>query len=430
MDYYSNEYTYNENGINFHLIPTKKFKTISIAAKLKAPLHRDTITKRALLSYILKQGTMNYPSRQKLQLKLDELYGAVFSVDSSKKGENHVLSIRLEIANEQFVPESSSILDQGISLFNELLFKPNVTDHAFPADVLKREKETLKQKINAVKDEKMKYANMRLVDEMCAGEPYQLHVQGYEEDLADITPENLYAYYESLLKENELDIYFVGDFNQENLHEKVSATINRDIEKQPVSPASSHTKEITEPKEVVEKQSIQQAKLHIGYRTGITFQDEDYAALQVFNGLFGGFPSSKLFINVREKNSLAYYAASRLESHKGLLFVFSGIAPTDYEKARDIIRLQMEAMKNGDFTKNDLNETKELIVNQLLETMDHPQGLIELEYQQVAGNTTLTPEMLIDNIRNVTKEDVERVAGKINEDTIYLLTSEGGNPNE
>src|SRR5699024_8027371 len=129
------------------------------------------------------------------------------------------------------------------------------------------------------------------------------------------------------------------------------------------------------PQEIVEKQSIQQAKLHIGYRTNITFSEKDYFALHVFNGLFGGFPSSKLFINVREKNSLAYYAASRIESHKGLLFVFSGIAPKDFQKAREIIELQMVEMKEGNFSDSDLNETKELIVNQLLETLDNPQGI-------------------------------------------------------
>src|SRR5699024_5653345 len=132
--------------------------------------------------------------------------------------------------------------------------------------------------------------------------------------------------------------------------------------------------------------------------------------LQVFNGLFGGFPNSKLFINVREKNSLAYYAASRIESHKGLLFVFSGIASENYEKAKDIIQEQMDAMKKGDFTEKELEETKDLLVNQLLETMDSSRGIVELFYQQVVGGKKLPPNELIDQIKQVTKEDIVRVA--------------------
>src|SRR5699024_3989688 len=171
------------------------------------------------------------------------------------------------------------------------------------------------------------------------------------------------------------------------------------------------------------RQNIQQAKLHLGYRTNCVYKDNDYPALQVFNGLFGGFPNSKLFINVRGKNSLAYYAASRLESHKGLLLVFSGIAADDYEQAREIIELQMTAMKKGEFTEDELSETKDLIVNQFLETLDNTQGIVELIYQKVLGDKQMTPEQMIERISNVTKEDVIKVAERIQEDTIYLLTS-------
>ncbi|MBP1968040.1 putative Zn-dependent peptidase [Virgibacillus natechei] len=423
----------NENGMNIHFIQSNKFKTINIVAKFKSPLERETITNRALLPYILKQGTKSYPSRQNLQLKLDDLYGAVLSIDGAKKGENHIISFRLELANEKYIPEESSILEEGISLFSELLFQPNVSNNAFEEAAFNREKDTLKQKMNAIKDNKMSFANMRLIDEMCEGEPYQLHVHGYEEDLRSVTAETLYDYYKSMLTEDMLDIYVLGDFDEADAKEKLIKSMKRKEEKPKSEEAQqnkSERKQIDEPKEIIEEQKIQQAKLHIGYRTNATVRDQDYYALQVFNGMFGGFPSSKLFINVREKNSLAYYAASRLESHKGLLLVLSGIAPNDFEKARDIIKEQMSAMKAGDFTDTELNETKELVVNQLLEIMDNPQGMIELLYQQVLADKEMKPDQLIANIKKVTKDDVLNVAGNIEEDTVYLLTSEGGNSNE
>ncbi|MBY7143606.1 insulinase family protein [Virgibacillus sp. NKC19-3] len=415
----------NENGLNLHFIQSKKFKTMNIVVKLKAPLTRETITNRALLPYILKQGTKTYPSRKELQLKLDALYGAVLSIDGAKKGENHVISIRLEVANEKFIPEESSIMDEGIALMSELLFHPNASNHSFEPKTFNREKDTLRQRMNSIKDNKMSYANMRLIDEMCEGEPYHIHVHGYEEDLNAITKESLYDYYQSMLREDQLDIYVLGDFDEAKVKKKITESMKRHTsDSKPQQEII--TKNNTKPKEIIEEQNIQQAKLHIGYRTNTTFHDEDYFALHVFNGIFGGFPSSKLFINVREKNSLAYYAASRFESHKGLLFVLSGIAPNDFEKARDIIKLQMKEMKDGNFTETEINETKELIVNQLLETMDNPQGLIELLYQQVLGEKELNPEELIATIKTVTKDNVVEVANKIEEDTVYLLTSEGG----
>lgn len=419
----------NENNIEFHFIQSNKYKTINIVAKLKAPLERETITKRALLPYILKQGTKSYPSRKELQLKLDDLFGAILSVDGGKKGENHILTFRLELANPKFIPEETSIIKEGIALLSEFMFHPKSKNNAFDEAIFNREKDTLKQKMSAIKDNKMQYANMRLIDEMCKDEPYSLHVHGYEEDLNSLTAENLYSYYQSLLQDNQLDIYVLGDFNEEEIKNEIITSMNRSSVNL-LDRRETTKKEITEPQEIIEKQNVQQAKLHIGYRTNTYFKDEDYYALQVFNGIFGAFPSSKLFINVREKNSLAYYASSQMESHKGLLFVFSGIAPEDFEKARDIIREQLTAMKNGDFTEEHLSETKELICNQMLETMDHPQGFIELLYQQVVGEKTIDPDEIISQIKSVTKEQVIQIAQKIEEDTVYLLTSEGGQENE
>lgn len=422
------------NGYNLHLIPTKKYKTINIVAKFKAPLTRETITKRALLPYVLRQGTKSYPTRKDIQTKLDDLYGAVLSIDGAKKGDHHIISLRLEVANQKFIPNESSVLNDAVNLLNEVIFTPNTEGSAFQSAVFNREIETLKQKMAAITDNKMSYANMRLIDEMCKDETYQLHVHGYEEDLPAITPENLYTYYQQLIEEDELDIYVLGDFDKETMEGKISSVLKRNVSAaaETVSPQAQPAKKRTrtEPNIVMEKQDIQQAKLHIGYRTHCTFQDDDYFALQVFNGLFGGFPSSKLFINVREKNSLAYYAASRFESHKGLLLVFSGIAPEDYEKAKEIIELQMTAMKNGDFTEDELEETKQLIVNQLLETMDHPQGIIELLYQQVLGNKKITPDQLLAEVKQVKKDDVIQIAEKIEKDTVYLLTSKGGATDE
>ncbi|RDW19542.1 peptidase M16 [Oceanobacillus arenosus] len=420
----------NENGLQLHFIQSKKYKTLNIVAKLRAPLNRETITKRALLPYILNQGSKRYPSKPELQLKLDDLYGAVLSVDGSKKGDNHIISIRLELANPKFIPEKTAIIDDGIRLFSELLLDPNAANNSFDEKIVEREKNTLKSRIQAVKDDKMNYANMRLIDAMCEGEAYGLHVHGYEEDLQEITAANLYEYYHSLIEEDSLDIYVLGDFDEDEMSRKIAAMFERIGNKVRTVTQSNTIKKEIQTKEVIETENIQQAKLHIGYRTNTTFKDEDYATLQVFNGIFGGFPNSKLFINVREKNSLAYYASSRIESHKGLLFVFSGIAPKDYQQAKDIIQLQMEAMKKGDFTEAELQETKDLIINQLLETMDHSQGLIELLYQQVIGDRIITPEQLINNIRQVTKGQVTMLATKIEEDTVYLLTSEGGKTNE
>src|SRR5699024_3867393 len=234
----------------------------------------------------------------------------------------------------------------------------------------------------------------------------------------------------TVLASDEMDLYVLGDIDVEEIETQVTNVFTRPNHHKQEILSADDVRTRSDVQDIVETQAIQQAKLHLGYRTNCTYRDEDYAALQVFNGLYGGFPNSKLFLNVREKHSLAYYAASRIESHKGLLLVFSGIESTDYEKAKTIIDEQFSAMKAGNFTDQEVNETKELIVSELKETLDSPYGIIQLLYQQVVANKALSPKTLMDQINQFTKEQVKMVAEKIELDTVYLLTKDGGEVNE
>lgn len=415
-------------GATLHLIPTKKYKTISIAVKLQAPLERETITARALLPYVLQQGTASLSDARALRLKLDDLYGAILSISGTKKGEKHIITLRLDVANENYLSDRTPLFERAVNLLREILFDPKVENGAFTESIVSRETQTLKQKMVALKDDKMSYANMRLIDEMCKDESYSLHVHGYEEELKDMDGSKLYGFYEKMLKQDKMDIYILGDVESELAEKAVQPFLERDISPIEERAASVHPTS-ADVQEVIETQDVQQAKLHLGYRTNIRYDDSDYAALQVFNGLFGGFPSSKLFRNVREKHSLAYYAASRFESHKGLLFVFSGIDPKDYQKAKEIIDAQLASMQAGEFEGSEVGEVKDLIVSQILETIDNPAGHIETLYQQVMGNKNITIEQMLDTIQQVTTEDVLQVAKKVQLDTVYLLTNKEAEKN-
>ncbi|MBM7552686.1 EF-P 5-aminopentanol modification-associated protein YfmF [Thalassobacillus pellis] len=417
-----------KQGYRLHILPSKKYKTINIVAKFKSDLKKEWMTKRALLPMVLQKATKNHPSARSLQSALENLYGTVLSSDSTKKGENHVISFRMEVANEAYLRTETSLLKQALELFHEVIFEPKVEQGAFDEKIFSREKQTLEQKITSIKDEKMSYANMRLIDEMCKDEPYSLHVHGYLDDLKALDSKELYEYYQHFITNDLLDVYVIGDFEADAIEEMIDGCFTREAGDNTAVDQESPHKHVEEPKEIIEEDDLNQGKLHLGFRTHTTFGDEDYYALQIFNGLFGGFPSSKLFMNVREKHSLAYYAASRFESHKGLLLVFSGIDPNNYDQAKTIILEQMDAMKKGDFTEEEVEQTKELVVNQLLETMDNSQGLIEILYHQVLSKHQIEAEELIDRIRKVTHKEVADVASKLELDTIYFLTSrkEGG----
>lgn len=424
------DYRVKNDAYTLHLIETKKFKTNTIAIKFSRPLERENITERALLPFVLQKGSKSYPDERQLRLKLDELYGSKFSINSGKKGENHVITFVLDFPNDKFIQGENELVHECLNFLYDIVFNPNITDNQFKKSIVEKEKETLTNKIKAMIDEKMQYANMRLIDEMCKDEKYSIHSHGYLEDMDQINEETLYKIYREMIEDDRMDFYIVGDFDKHEMEKQIINVFN--IERQStVKTVVSEPIKVNETNTVIEKQKVQQAKLHIGYRTGITYQDPNYYALQVFNGIFGGFPNSKLFLNVREKHSLAYYAASRLESNKGILFVFSGIAPEKFEQAKDIIFEQHEDIKNGHFTEEEVEQTKKSIIHQFKETIDRAGGIIEFFYQQAIAETEINLDEIYNKINAVTKEDVIDIAKEVQLDTIYLLTAEdGGEINE
>jgi predicted Zn-dependent peptidase len=414
------------NGLNVHTIQTTKYKTNTLVWKMKAPLKKETVTHRALLPYVLQGGTNTHPNVTALRSYLDELYGATLNVDLMKKGEHHIITIRIDMANEKFLKDSPPLLSKSVQLLSEIILHPALDQEEFVSKIVEQEKRALKQRIQSVYDDKMRYANLRLVEEMCKGEPYALHVNGELEDVDKITSKSLYDYYKKALQEDELDLYIIGDVDEAEVLDLVKSHFH--FENRAVSRTQPPLtkKNITKVNEVVEKQEVKQGKLNIGYRTNVTYEDNEYYAMQVFNGIFGGFSHSKLFINVREKASLAYYAASRLESHKGLLMVMSGIEPSNYEKAVNIIKEQMDAMKNGAFTDEEMQQTKAVIRNQLLETLDTPRGLVEVLYHNVVSERKRPIDEWLAAIDAVTRDEVIAVARKVELDTIYFLTEMEG----
>jgi predicted Zn-dependent peptidase len=391
---------------------------------MKAPLTKEDVTKRALLPQVLQSSSAKYPSTTSLRSYLDELYGATLYVDLGKKGEYHVISFSIEIANEKFLGDPTPLLKKGFELLAEILTKPNLSENAFDEETVEKEKRTLKQRIQSVFDDKMRFSNARLVEEMCEGEPYALQVNGQMEDVDSITPENLFAYYKKAFSEDEMDLYVIGDVKEEEVKQYATELLHFE-ERTPKRLETREVKNKEKVHEVKEEQDVKQGKLNIGYRTNIVYGDPDYFALQVFNGIFGGFSHSKLFINVREKASLAYYAASRLESHKGLMIVVSGIDLKNYDQAVKIINEQMDAMKKGDFTDQELAQTKAVIQNQILETIDTPRGLTEILYHNVVANVDISLDNWITEMQKATKDEIIQVAKKIELDTIYFLTGTG-----
>ncbi|WP_028775816.1 EF-P 5-aminopentanol modification-associated protein YfmF [Shimazuella kribbensis] len=420
--------TISLGNIRLHICPSDKFKTTTLSAFITNPLQVETSTKNALLPNVLGRGTKSYPTTVALRQKLNELYGAGSFGDVFKRGERQVLQFGMDLANETYLQEAPSLIEDGIRLFCEMILDPFAENNQFSPSFVEAEKKNLKQRIDSLQDDKIRYAAERCVQTMCEGEAYSLYTYGNAEDIGAIDAKSLFDYYQQVLEKAPIDLYCVGDVKVEEIKtlfakyfdDKMQQATREDV---PFATVAHHVDKV---KMAVDRLDVNQGKLNMGCRTQISIRDEDYPALLMYNGILGGFAHSKLFMNVREKESLAYYCSSAVESHKGLLFIQSGIEEQNLERAIDIIKEQLVAMQRGEITDQELEQTKATLSNQFREGQDRAFELIGFHFQSVLSGKARTLEDLLEKVNAVTKEDIQKVAEKVELDTIYCLRGQEG----
>lgn len=407
--------------LRLHVLPTKRFKTFAVSLFAGIPLTESGVTPIALTPFVLRRGTKSYPETISFREKLDDLYGAGFGFDLYKRGDNQVVQFRLDIINDQFVSAKESLLGAALAFLGEVVTAPALEDGRFRKKYVEAEKTTVSKRIDAIINDKIRYASERCIEEMCKNEPYRLPALGRKDDLAALDAATLYDAYRNWLSEASLDLYVAGDTTLE----EVEAFAKHSFDLPTGSPSAYAAPKLvparSEVQTIVERLEVGQGKLNMGLRVGSTYGSPDYPSLLVYNGLLGAFPHSKLFINVREKASLAYYASSRLDGHKGIMTLQSGIEIKNYERASSIMQEQLAALRAGDFAESDLQKTKAMIVNQLREIQDSAFERISFDFSNVLSGVERTGESFIADIEAVTPEQATAAAQQVQLDTIYFL---------
>ena len=412
-----------KNGIKLHTINTSKFKTNIIAVFLTTPINRKNVTKNAVLSSVLRRGSKTMPTQEQISKELEEMYGASFDCGLDKTGDNHIIKFYLECVNDNFLPQTGEkMLKTSIEKLLDIVCNPLIENDGFKKEYVEQEKENIKQLIEGKKDNKAKYAMTRCIEEMYKNEPFGLYKYGYTEDLSNIDEINLYEYYKQLLNECKIDIFASGEIG-ENINELIMQ--NEHIQKLKEREAKYNKPTIEEKEQVDEKvveesMDVTQGKLIIGLDVNLKDEKEKYYAL-MYNSILGGTANSKLFQNVREKESLAYVASSSYLRYKSNFFINCGIEIKNYEKALNKIREQLEDMKNGIFTDEDINNSKKVIISTIKSIDDEQDTEITYFLGQELTNNKITLEEYIKEVEKVTKENIVDVAKRTNINTIYFL---------
>ncbi len=415
------------NGIMLHLMQTERFKTNYIVFTMKTKLTRDNVTKNALLPLVLRRGSKNYPTMQDIAVKLEDMYGASFDANADKIGDYSVIQFMMDTISDEYTLDNSLVTNDAIELFNDILFNPIVENNAFKAEYVEQEKETLKEVINSRINDKASYALSRTVEEMYKDEPYGLYKYGYIEDLEKITAKDLYNHYLELLKSSEIDIYFSGNLKEDMIVERYSHLFS-EIERNYIDERDEKNfliNDVLDSKlnEINESQNVTQGKLVLGFKLKRGNIKQDFYKMTVYSAILGGTASSKLFNNVREKKSLAYTISSQYIKHKGALFVAAGIELDKYDVAKESILKEINDMKIGEITDEELHDAKVNLITRFKSFNDSQAALIGWAVGQEILDGDMDLDVVIKRIEAITKEDVVEVANRLEQSITYYLKS-------
>lgn len=411
-------------GIKLHHIPAGQFKTVSFGLHFHRQLTRGEAAKNALLTDVLQRGSEKLKDSAALSRHLQDLYGAYFDADIRRKGEDQILSFVMNVVSDEFLSVGEGCSLKALSTLFDMVLCPQLQEGTFRNDYVEQEKVNLVNDIEALINDKRSYAVWRLIENMCAGDNYGIYELGSREDVQKITPQELYRQYRISLFESPVDIFVTG---QADIEAVLAMTAERLKDVNPGAapyPAAELYRPKGKPEQLEEVYDVSQAKLSMGFYTGIAPTDPRYSALMVFNSIFGSGAHSKLFNNVREKLSLAYYASSRLERYKGLMVVSSGIEYQNKERAEQEILLQLEAMKQGSISDYEFDVSVKSILNSLRSLRDSSGYLADYYLGQSVSGTQISLEEQCRLIGRVTKEDVIQVAHEIRPEMVYVMRGE------
>lgn len=405
------------SGVDLYYIKADRFKTVDIDVSFYMPLSEESASYSALIAPVLKSGCTKYPTAKLLNTKIEELYGASISAGVSKSGDTSVMHFSMQYVNPRYLSED--IGDECINLLCDVITDPYTENRCFNKEFFELERKNLLDSIESIINDKKAYASLRCTEEMFKGDAYSIYSQGKPEVIKKITPEAAFDFYKTTLLSSKCNIFICGDVDIDKIFSVFKNRFSGNHENE--YPKTVIKAKNTEVKRITEDMDVEQGKLCIGFSTGITPTSEKYYALALFNRIFGGTATSKLFNNVREKLSLAYYVSSSIERMKGIMFINAGIEIPTFSAAYDEIFVQLKCMQDGDFSDEEFAAALASATNSIGQLSDNPGHIIKYYEGQLLAGTFKDPDEYLEKLKSVTREEVIEVANSITLDTVYFL---------
>ncbi len=417
------KYTKFQNGAyNIHFIKTDRFKTISTRINFKRKTNKEEVTKRNLLTRVLFESNEYYKTSRQIEIETEKLYGLMLRSSASISGNYSIMSFESSFLNEEYTDDN--MIEKSLEFILGFILNPNIENKGFTEKSFNLCKESLKQEIECIKENPNRYGMHRMLEEMDESAPYAINADGSLEALNKITKENLYDYYKQIIKSDVIDIFIIGDFNESKVKNIINKKFKINTLKKPsTSHYVKHKKIRMRAKTSKERQPLEQSKLFVGCKLDKLTPFEQKYVMNIYSFILGGSPNSRLFMNLREKNSLCYTVSSTYQPVFNLLTIKAGIDACNFKKSIELIKKEMKNIEKGLFDEDEIKagivtykSTFKEIEDSAFSILNAYTSCAYLDYDPLEKRTK--------EIEKVKKEDIIKVAKKIHVDTIFLLEGE------
>jgi len=410
--------------IKIRLIKSKKFKTDLIGIFLLRPLNKEEASKLALVARMLSRASNKYSTSKMFSDRLDELYGASFSMSVAKYGEKLALATKIQFPNKRLI-ENKEIFTEAVEfLKNTLLNTYSKDGKRFDDDYFEQEKTKLKEKIKSRVNDKMIYAIELCIENMCKDEPFSIPLYGDIEIIDKLTNEEVYEYYLDILETSQITELVIGDIDFDETYNIVKNIFINKKRKVVNIPKEKNKIKVEKIKYVKDVMNVNQGRLTLGYRMNIDVGERLYEPAILFATILGSGGNSVLFRNIREKESLCYYIFSKVEKFKSIMIISSGIEDTNYDKTLKLILEEIEKLKKGDFEQEDVDIAKEEIVNSIKSLVDYQNSFVNFYYSRELSGDEYDEVRIIEEVMKVTKDEIIEAGNMFVLDTVHFIKGE------
>ncbi|MBQ7284172.1 MAG: insulinase family protein [Oscillospiraceae bacterium] len=408
------------NNVNLTFLPNEKFNRNRISISFIMPNEKAKATMYAVLPTLMERGYQDYPDMCMFSKKLSSMYGAEFSAITAVVGQNRILRFTVMGIKNQYCLNGEDLLSEMTDVLLDVIFRPCVEDGGFIKGWMEVEKVKLREEIEGEINDKRGYCVKMAQRKFFKDDINGVERLGYIEDVDGINAADLYNCYKEMLENSIVEIFVTAQQDEAITAKFAAAFADRKENNNHILPIKVMDK--TEAETYSESMNIVQGKVCLYYTSDRKLTEDERYHMLVASSIYGGTASSRLFKNVREKQSLCYYCAAAYNGFTGSMRVDSGVEHQNCDKVVEAVQKELSDLISGEITEKEISETKLVLLNSLDAVHDGLHGLEAWYLNEAIRGTWTAPEQVKEKVQAVTAQNIRDVLSLLHLNVVYKLT--------